>query len=150
MKMLLPLLLPLFLFVGCVYKKSVAETKPELDGVNRDKIEYRLDDLYYLKGSDAPYTGKVFEEWSGQQRVETNYIDGKLDGLSESWHENGKKASKVNYKEGKQDGLSVGFHENGQKWREVNWEDGELVKGSEKFWNSKGDPVDSMKESFKK
>ena len=102
------------------------ETKPELDGVNRDKIEYRLDDLYYLKGSDAPYTGKVFEEWSGQQRVETNYIDGKLDGLS------------------------VGFHENGQKWREVNWEDGELVKGSEKFWNSKGDPVDSMKESFKK
>ena len=125
------------------------ETKPELDGVNRDKIEYRLDDLYYLKGSDAPYTGKVFEEWSGQQRVETNYIDGKLDGLSESWHENGKKASKVNYKEGKQDGLSVGFHENGQKWREVNWEDGELVEGSEKFWNSKGEPVDSMKESFK-
>ncbi|HIG84114.1 MAG TPA: hypothetical protein EYG40_02135 [Verrucomicrobia bacterium] len=130
--------------------KPTTETKSKLDGVNRDKIEYRLDDLYYLKSSDAPYTGKVFEEWSGQQRVETNYIDGKLDGLSESWHENGKKASEANYKDGKQNGLSVGFHENGQKWREVNWENGELVEGSEKFWNTKGDPVDSMKESFKK
>jgi antitoxin component YwqK of YwqJK toxin-antitoxin module len=131
-------------------EKPTTETQPELDGVNRDKIEYRLDNLYYLKGSDVSYTGKVFEEWSGQQRVETNYIDGRLDGLSQSWHENGKKASEVNYKGGKQDGLLVEFHENGQKWREVNYKDGTPVEGSEKFWNSKGDPVDSMKESFKK
>lgn len=126
------------------------ETPLELDGVNRDKIEYRLDNLYYLKSSGAPYTGKVFEEWSGRQRVETNYIEGKLDGLSESWHENGKKASEVNYKDGKQDGLSLEFHENGQRWREVNYKDGNPVEGSEKFWNNKGEHVDSIKESFKK
>ena len=130
-------------------EKPTTETQLELDGVNRDKIEYRLGNLYYLKSSGAPYTGKVFEEWSGQQRVETNYIDGKLDGLSESWHENGKKASEVNYKDGKQNGLSVEFHENGQKWRELNYEDGKPVEGSEKFWNSKGEPVDSIKKSFK-
>ena len=104
---LLVVLLPL-LFGGCGDKKSVAETKPELDGVNRDKIEYRLDDLYYLKGSDAPYTGKVFEEWSGQQRVEANYIDGKLDGLSESWHENGKKRRESHFKNGIESGMKMG------------------------------------------
>ena len=131
-------------------EKPTTENQSELDGVNRDKIEYRLDNLYYLKGSDTPYTGKIFEEWSGQQRVETSYIDGKLDGLSESWHENGKKASEVNYKDGKRDGVSVEFHGNGQKWREVNYKDGKLVEGSEKFWNNKGERVDSMKESFKK
>ena len=126
--------LPL-LFGGCGDKKeSVVETKPELDGVNGEELEYRKD-IWYLKGSDTPYTGKVFQFYkNGQKWLETNYKDGKLDGLSESWHENGKKASEVNYKDGKQDGLSVGFHENGQKWREVNWEDGELVEGSEKFW----------------
>lgn len=131
-------------------EKPAAKTQLELDGVKRDKIEYRLDNLYYLKSSGVPYTGKVFEEWSGQQRVETNYINGKLDGLSESWHENGKKASEVNYKDGKQDGLSVEFHENGKKWRKVNYKDGKPVEGSEKFWNSKGESVDSIKESFEK
>ena len=125
------------------------QTQLELNGVKRDEIEYRLDNLYYLKSSGVPYTGKVFEEWSGQQRVETNYIGGKLDGLSESWHENGKKASEVYYKAGNKDGLSVEFHENGQKWREVNYKAGKPIEGSEKFWNSKGEPVDSIKDSFK-
>ena len=47
------------------------------------------------------------------------------------------------------DGLEVGWHENGQKKLEQKWKEGNVVKGSEKFWNSKGEPVDSILEVLK-
>jgi len=46
-----------------------------------------------------------------------------------------------NRKDGKYDGLSLFWHENGQKREETNYKDGERI--SEKWWNSKGEPVDS-------
>ena len=50
--------LPLLLG-GCGEKKEpVANTKPELEGVNAEELEYRKD-IWYLKGSDTPYTGKT-------------------------------------------------------------------------------------------
>ena len=104
------------------------QTQLELNGVKRDEIEYRLDNLYYLKSSGVPYTGKVFEEWSGQQRVETNYIDGKLDGLSESWHENGKKAREGRFKKGKRDGVWTLYDDDGEEKSRVTYENGSLVR----------------------
>ena len=50
-----------------------------------------------------------------------------------------------NYKDGKQDGLETWWDENGQLRSEVNWEDGKKV--SVKYWNSKGEPVDSEEEA---
>ena len=76
---------------------------------------------------------------------EGNYKDGKLDGLMAAWHENGQKAVEGNFKDGKLDGPSVMWHKNGQKKGEGNFKDGILI--SEKFWNSKGEPVDSEKEA---
>ena len=52
-----------------------------------------------------------------------------------------------NYKDGKQDGLQLQWHENGQKRLEVNYKDGKEVEGSAKYWNSKGEPVDSREEA---
>ena len=37
----------------------------------------------------------------------------------------------------------------GGKKYEANYKDGKLVEGSEKFWNSKGEPVDSLEEALK-
>ena len=61
------------------------------------------------------------------------------------WHENGQKAVEANYKDGKEEGLETQWHENGQKLAEQNWKDGEKI--SAKYWNSKGEPVDSKEEA---
>ena len=147
---------------------SVAETKPELEGVNYEKLEKR-EGIYYLLDSDTPYTGKSFRSYSngqrsevnwkdgkenglyvswyvgGQKKAERTYKDGRWDGLWVFWHSNGKKGTEANYKEGKLDGLVVNWHFNGQKFSEENYKDGELI--SEKFWNNKGEPVDTYEEA---
>ena len=161
--------------------------KPE--GVNFDEVDRRADKgvnqyefdngenpnfTVFIKGSDTPYTGKVFglDEkngerfeflfkdgkrdglsigWygNGQKGLEGNFKDGKRDGLRTEWYENGQKKHEINYKDGKRDGLSIGWHENGQKLGEVNFKDNEFVVGSEKYFNSKGEPVDSEEEARK-
>ena len=128
-------------------EEPVAETKPELEGVNWDELE-RRGIIWYLKGSDTPYTGKVYGlHENGQKLKEGGYKDGKHEGLWTRWHENGKKESETNYKKGKRDGLLVAWHENGHKWLEENYKDHEVV--SIKLWNSKGEPVDSLEEAQK-
>ena len=151
-------------------EEPLADTKPKLEGVNQDELE-RREGIIYLKGSDTPYTGKVFNLYTnGQKEEEGNYKDGKEDGLWTEWHKNGQKQSESNWKEGKEDGLEVWWHENGQKKSEVNykdgefegittqwhengqkksevsWEDGDVISDG-KFWNSKGERVDSLEEA---
>jgi len=82
---------------------------------------------------------------NGQKKAEVNFKNGKRDGLYVGWHENGEKKAEKNYKNGKWDGLAVLWHENGQKRAEGKAKGGELV--SEKFWNSKGEPVDTIEEA---
>ena len=149
------------LTIGCGEKKS--------DGVNLDELEVR-EGVTYLKNSDSPYTGKVFEfHYNGQKKSEGNYKDGKRDGPVVVWHENGQKHveagykdgkydgfwtmwyekgqknSEVNFKDGKPDGLTVSWHENGQNRTEINYKDGTVI--SSKYWNSKGEEVDSLAEA---
>ena len=156
------------------HEEPVAETKPELEGVNMDEELEPREDIVYIKGSDTPYTGKAFAlyengqkesevnfkdgnfdglgvEWyeNGQKQSEGNYKDGKDDGLWVYWYENGQKMTEGNFKDGKRDGLVVFWHENGQKRWEVNYKNGKPVEGSEKLWNSKGEPVDSLEEANK-
>ena len=88
---------------------------------------------------------------SGNKKSETNWRDGKPDGLMSSWHEKGQrmekgqKKSEVNFKDGKPDGLTVSWHENGQNRTEINYKDGTVI--SSKYWNSKGEEVDSLAEA---
>ena len=73
--------------------------KPE--GVNMDEELERRKDIVYLKGSDTPYTGKSFELYKdGQKQNESNYKDGKEEGLKIMWYPNGQKRAEVNYKGG--------------------------------------------------
>ena len=128
-------------------EESVAETKPKPEGVNQDELE-RREGIMYLKGSDTPYTGKSFTLWqNGQKQFERNYKDGKQDGLQTRWYENGKKKGEANAKDGEPHGLVLQWHENGQKKFEGNFKDGKVVEGSRKFWNSKGEPVDTIEEA---
>ena len=130
-------------------EEPVAETKPELEGVNYFELEERKG-ITYIKGSYSPYTGKAYKFYeNGHKQVETNIKDGKRDGPETQWHENGQKREEINYKDGKWDGLWVVWYKNGQKKLEENYKNGKLVEGSAKYWNNKGEPVDSEEEAEK-
>ena len=141
--------------------------KPE--GVTKKDLENR-EGIDYLKGSDTPYTGKVFALYeNGKKKQEGNLKDGKMTGLWVGWHENGKKAVEgkfkdgtqnglhvmwygneqkefeANFKDGKYDGLVKAWHKNGEKAMETNFKDGVEISG--KYWNSKGEPVDTYQEA---
>jgi len=144
--------------------------KPE--GVNEDEeLEFR-EDVAYLKGSETSYTGKAYGlHGNGKKESELNFKDGKengpylawyengkkmyegywkngkLDGLQVRWYKSGQKKSEGNFKNGKPDVLVVVWHENGQKLREAHYKDGVVI--SEKYWNSKGQSVDSIEEAEK-
>ena len=73
--------------------------------------------------------------------------NGKLDGLQVQWHKSGQKKSEGNFKNGKPDLLVEVWHENGQKLREARYKNGVVI--SEKYWNSKGEPVSSYQKALK-
>ena len=128
-------------------KKPDTETKPKLEGVNKEKLELR-ESIWFLIGSDTPFTGKAFTLYkNGQKEWEGNYKDGKEDGLFVYFYINGKKKLEINYKVGKKEGLRVRYHKNGQKKSEENYKGGKKVEGSRKYWNSKGEPVDTIEEA---
>ena len=134
--------LPLLLG-GCGDKEAVAETKPEPepDGVDREELEFRGEFpnfIYYIKGSDTPYTDKAFSlHGNGEKKFELNFKDGKKEGLEAKWYANGQKNREVNYKDGKRDGLYVMWYEDGQKEWEGNYNNG-LREGLWWKWHENG------------
>ena len=91
----------------------------------------------------------LMTQWyeNGQKKEESIYKNGKEDGLRTQWYENGQKEDETTFKNGKEDGLRTKWHENGQKWLEKTFEDGFWLGGSEKYWNSKGEEVETRKEA---
>ena len=154
----------LFIILINPFKTLKSIEKPELEERWIDGEEVSC-----LKGSDTPYTGKQITYFNGQKKEEANFKDGKLDGLQVAWYENGQKWSEINFKDGKENGLKTTWYENGQKQSEINFKNGEpeglgfawhrngqkamegMVENgkevSQKFWNSKGESVNSFEET---
>ena len=92
---------------------------------------------------------------NGQKSREETYTDGKRDGLRTRWHENGQKDSEALYQEGRKVGLETTWHENGQKKSEITWKQqlghpgADSLRASVKYWNSKGEEVETYQESKK-
>ena len=78
--------------------------------------------LFYL--NDEPFSG-----WAKEM-----YDSGQAEGL-------------MQFKDGKPDGLAIFWRENGQKKGGGFYKDGELISG--KFWNSKGEEVETEEEAAK-
>ena len=91
----------------------------------------------------------LFTSWhdNGQKRGEVTFKNGEPDGLSMGWNKNGEREFVETYKDGKPDGLSVGWHKHGQKKWEVKFKDSEKISAN--YWNSKGEPFDSLEEALK-
>ena len=135
--LLLPVLLPLLLG-GC--------------GVNEDDVEINKtvsrDGIRYYVNSKRPFSGTIIlkhknEKVSGR----TSYQNGILNGPCSTWYDNGQKESEKNFKNGKFEGLYSQWHRNGQRFSERRFVSGELIKGSEKYWNTNGEPVNSILEA---
>jgi len=117
-------------------ERPVEEEKHE--GVDLKELELR-EGLSYVKGSNAPYTGKVYELYLNRKKeYEIDFLNGKEHGLYTSWYQNGQKKAETNYKDGKLDGLAIGWHENGQKHIERNYKDGKRVDGLSVEWHDNG------------
>ena len=113
------------------------------EAVDFDSLEER-DDLLYQ--NNEPYSGWLKNMYdSGQVEELVQAKDGKPDGLMTEWHENGQKSVEATYKDGEKHGPIRGWHENGQKLAEVTFKDGEEV--SAKYWNSKGEEVETYQET---
>ena len=152
------------------FRMFFAEAEHEL---SYDNVKLILRDwVAYEVKSNKPYSGNAVELWPhGQKKKEATYKDGKLDGLETQWYEsgqkehefnykdgeedgvvtywhvNGQKQLEFNYKDGEEDGVVTYWHENGQKQHEVKYKHGKELEDSKKWWNSKGEPVDSEEES---
>jgi len=99
--------------------------------------------------AETERTIKVGHWPNGQKRSETQFKDGKKDGLETWWHSNsqmwmerpykngkrddlwtrwfwtGQKEWECHYKDGKKDGLETWWHDNGQKQWEIHYKNGE-------------------------
>ena len=67
-----------------------------------------------------------FKEWfeDGQLFIESNYVDGKLNGIYKEWHENGQLRLQFNYVDDKENGPYKEWHENGQLRLQLSYIDG--------------------------
>ena len=93
------------------------------EAVELDSLQYR-DGLNYQINESEPYSG-----WAKEM-----YDSGQVERL-------------VKFKDGKQDGLATYWHKNRQKRAEGTMKDGKLI--SAKYWNSKGEEVETLEESDK-
>ena len=86
------------------------------------------EDRKFLDLDGKPYTGfytNYYDRVNDQQGYfEEYYKDGKLNGLSTWWYENGQKELENHYKDGKLNGLSTCWYENGQIEGEGFFKDG--------------------------
>ena len=86
------------------------------------------EDRKFLDLDGKPYTGfytNYYDRVNDQQGyIEEYYKDGKLNGLSTWWYENGQKELENHYKDGKLNGLSTCWYENGQIEGEGFFKDG--------------------------
>ena len=136
MKQLIGILAIVFFISGCTSKLFLEAIGLEDEITNVIQIR---NEIAYLPDEKEPFTGKYEEYYStnGQKKSETNYKDGKQNGLSTSWYENGKKEYEENYEDGKQNGLFTNWYENGQKKNETNYLDGK-VNGLYSLWYENG------------
>ena len=132
----------LFLFalslVACSSPEEV--TKETLIRVLNEKLTNKGTEEYnpimYFEG--RPFTGVGFDVYdNGQLYEETNYKDGKLDGLAKRWYDNGLIQYEWNFKDNFYDGLSKEWYKNNQLRYETNYKDG-LKDGLSKHWHDNG------------
>ena len=99
MKNLIGILAIVFFISGCDSKRFLEQIRLEEEITHVIQIR---NEIAYLPDENEPFTGKYEEYYStnGQKKSETNYIDGKVNGLTIEWDENGQQKGETNNKDG--------------------------------------------------
>lgn len=118
-------------FDGVIFilTKEYQKRPAELKSIPTTKTMKRQGKVFYLKGSDKPYTGRFIDYYiTGKIEGEGFFQEGLIDGLRTKYHPNGLKSVERNYVKGLANGLSKEFFLDGtvrQKGRFVdNLEEG--------------------------
>jgi hypothetical protein len=69
----------------------------------------------------------IYWREDGTKLNEWQYTAGKLNGVCTSWYKNGQKSSEIHYKNGEKDGLDTKWREDGKKTNEWTFQDGEFI-----------------------
>jgi len=133
-------------FSGISYRMHSRSGK-ELNETRRKELLEALEKNEFLGARDeaSKWTDKV---WSV-----TTYKRGVPNGLLKIFYQNGQKKAEGNADswglDSRGDGLWIFWDETGKIIQVKTYKDGEVVKGSERFWNSKGEPADSLVKPFR-
>lgn len=94
--------------------------------------------LAYLPDTQKPFSGWLKNlHGNGEVAGLTQFLNGKVEGVSMSWYENGQKSKQSNWKNGKQEGLRTEWHGNGLKSSEDTFNNGKK-NGSIARWYASG------------
>ncbi|SHJ20131.1 Antitoxin component YwqK of the YwqJK toxin-antitoxin module [Mesonia phycicola] len=116
----------------------------ELSTINLDTIAFTNPDMKFVNGEyffkNKPFTGIVFKILKGYQlKTYSSVINGKLNGLYQSFYPNGKPYEIRNYKDGLSVGKHIGYWENtGNLKFEYNYNN-QQKEGLQKSWYANGD-----------
>lgn len=163
------LVLAVGLSTGCALwpwgEKGKEEPKPPVDTskgtprtVDIADVETRQDRRWYLKGTTAPYTGKVIRRYeNGDVALSMTTQDGLKEGPYTWWHSNGVKQVEVFYRMGRKEGMGREWYVNGQVKRETLYRNDSKVAhkewlstGTQKIlldWNVDGSPKKADEET---
>ena len=145
---------------GAPVKKYPEYDYDKLEGIDVNDLVFGEEDsvvqtalgpisLVYVRGSDAPYTGQAHELYrEGKKEWEGPMKNGAKEGWWVNWDFEGRKVRGLTFKGGIPDGPMVAWHANGQIMSEGRYKNGEPLEGSIRFWNSKGEEVDSEDEAM--
>ncbi len=125
-------------------KKAVSQKEPApanaavLDTIRETFADGSLSRIYTLqKGTDIREGVSLSYHPNGKVAVEAPYKNGKLDGVFKSFYENGNPWQTIGYKNGIEEGISTDYYENGMKKSREVYKAGVLDGMSEQF-NERG------------
>jgi antitoxin component YwqK of YwqJK toxin-antitoxin module len=111
--------------------------KPPAASVARERLENR-GGRFYRPGADAPFSGWITDQHpSGEMKLRSAVLDGRLHGISEGWSTNGVPELRERFQRGLPHGTRVTWHANGKKRSE-----GQLLAGQQqglyRQWDEEG------------
>jgi antitoxin component YwqK of YwqJK toxin-antitoxin module len=147
----IPALLCLALWAGCASRSRSVAIDPGPERITEEgrTLERRVSlnysgnpvEIFYVYRDSA---GNYVEHGShrhfyqyGQLKYVEHFRDGKLDGVSEFWYENGAKQGELPMTNGKPNGTALTWYPDGRKKSEKHWVNGQL-DGPSIEWDAKG------------
>lgn len=114
-------ILILIFLSGCATKKS---NSLATDTRNLSEI----DGLIYQIHDDEPFSGEAVGLYgTGERKSKLQYVDGRLDGLIETYYKDGQLESRTEYTLGGKNGLQEVFYESGEVLTQIIFKDGTVV-----------------------